>query len=282
MLRPFLLPLLALCCSGLDAGTATASGEPPAAGSVETLSSMFPPPPSCERVEAVDGSYAAYLRNLPLEPRGSVVHDFEGNVVDWGHALGAVLDIDLIKTNRHADLQQCADLAVRLWGEHSWQVGAADRLAFSLQNGQSLSWIDWRRGTRGIVTGNRHVFARTAKPDATHANFRAYLGYVMAWLGSAGIKAHAATVSEDGLRPGDLFVQNSTGAIGHVTILADICERAGERRYLVVQSYMPAQDGHVVLPAAGEGEGAWFTLDGLRAHQARFGPGVFRRFDCPQ
>jgi len=270
------------------------------AARADTVEQRFAAPARCRRVTLAAGSYGDYLRRLPLKPEGSKVHDHSGQVVQWGSALGAVLDVDLIKTSRWSDLQQCADLALRLWAEYRWSKKTADTLTFTLQNGQSLSWNSWRSGIRGRVIANRHRFFRTAKPDASYRNFRAYLGYVMTWLGSAGLKAYAAPVKEADLAVGDLYVQNQTGAIGHASIIVDLCEKGTEKGteapergaevreikgakagtevlFLVAQSYMPAQEGQVMLPAAGEGEGAWFTLEGLKRHQQHFGDGVFRR-----
>jgi len=189
--------------------------------------------------------------------------------------------MDLVGGKSGADLQQCADVAVRLYAEYRWAAGTANGLKMPLQNGQHIAWRDWRRGIRGKVVGSRHRFTRRAAADASYSTFRGYLAYVMNWLGSAGIKQGARAVGRADVKAGDLYVQNSTGSIGHVSVMLDQCvldTRKGHRRlYLVAEGFMPAQDTHVMLPSRGEGLGAWFTLDGLAAHHARFGPGVFRR-----
>lgn len=243
----------------------------------DDLERRFAEPPRCRRVDSASGSYAAFLRTLPLKTHGTPVRDYNGNVVHWGRDLGAVLDIDLVGAESGADLQQCADVAVRLFAEYHWRSDTADQLDMPLQNGQRVRWRDWRQGTRGKVVGNRHRFSRAANADDSYATFRGYLAYVMNWLGSAGVKRSAKAIDEADVGAGDLYVQNSTGNIGHVSVILDRCDTDSGSLYLVGEGFMPAQDAHVMLPSPGEGVGAWFTLDGLRAHHAGFGSGVFRR-----
>ena len=252
--------------------------RPNIAADGKDLLHRFAEPPGCRRVSVKDASYAAYLRKLALKPHGTKVRDYSGDVVHWGRELGAVVDMDLVGSKSGADLQQCADVGVRLFAEYHWKAKTADTVVMPLQNGQRISWRDWRRGTRGKVVGNRHRFTRDARADASYATFRGYLAYVMNWLGSAGVKRGAKKVAEGDVQAGDLYVQNSTGAIGHVSVILDRCESDSGSLYLVGEGYMPAQDTHVMLPSPGEGIGAWFTLEGLRKHHAGFGSGVFRRF----
>ncbi|TFG60977.1 MAG: hypothetical protein E4H36_11175, partial [Spirochaetales bacterium] len=83
-------------------------------------------------------------------------------------------------------------------------------------------------------------------------------------------------------RPGDMFVQNETGGIGHVSMIVDACENgAGQELFLVGFSYMPAQEFHIEKAGDEYGTGGWFTLEGYRKFLGDFydyGSPRMRRF----
>jgi hypothetical protein len=62
------------------------------------------------------------------------------------------------------------------------------------------------------------------------------------------------------IRPGDVFIKG--GFPGHAVLVADVVENeSGEKRFLLMQSYMPAQEIHVLKnPAATDGS-PWYGTD---------------------
>jgi hypothetical protein len=69
---------------------------------------------------------------------------------------------------------------------------------------------------------------------------------VFTYAGSASLAAELVAVADPAeIRPGDVFIQG--GFPGHAVLVTDVAEdSAGERILLLLQSYMPAQDIHVL------------------------------------
>ena len=62
------------------------------------------------------------------------------------------------------------------------------------------------------------------------------------------------------LAAGDLFIKG--GFPGHAVLVADVVENraTGERRFLLVQSFMPAQEMHVLKNPADADGSPWYPL----------------------
>src|SRR5688572_1539054 len=89
---------LALATALAAAGAAAASDAPvrpwPTTGSVGSVESRFAPPAGFRRVAAAPGSFAAFLRALPLRPAGAPVRLHDGRLKRNQAVHAAVVDID--------------------------------------------------------------------------------------------------------------------------------------------------------------------------------------------
>jgi hypothetical protein len=227
----------------------------PIAAAGATLAERIPPPDGFVRAPAVPGSWAEWLRALPLEPAGSPVLLFDGRPKARQDVQAAVLDIDL----GGKDLQQCADAIMRLRAEWQLATGRAETIAFNYTDGGRVPFSRWARGERPSETGR--TWHRGARPDAGYDSFRRYLEQVMIYAGTASLAAEMKPVPAEKLETGDVFVHG--GFPGHAMLVIDTATNpaTGERRFLLAQSYMPAQDIHVVKnPAAADGS-PWYGLD---------------------
>lgn len=226
---------------------------PFAASSTRSLEDSFPPPPGFSRVPAQPGSFAAWLRRLPLRPPGTPVRAFDGSLILAGDdpRLSAVVAID----TGHQDLQQCADSILRLHAEWSWSTGRAATLGYRFTSGHLSRWRDWADGLRPRVEGSAVRFRPEAPRDASRASFRAWLDSVFTYAGTLSLERDLLKPRPGELQPGDLFVAG--GSPGHAVVLLDIAARPdGARVALVGQGFTPAQDLHVLRSP----EGPWFPL----------------------
>ena len=134
-----------------------------------------------------------------------------------------------------------------------WAGGRKDELAFRFTSGHLSRWSDWAAGKRPRVAGSKVTFVQSAPADEGRASFRAWLDSVFMYAGTLSLQRDLAAVAPDArIEAGDVFVHG--GSPGHAMIVADVVERAGtgERMFLLVQGFMPAQDAHVVVnPEAG-------------------------------
>lgn len=203
----------------------------------DTLATRIPPPAGFKRIAAEEGSWGHWLRALPLKPPGAPVLTHTG-APKWRQDVhAAVIDIDVGKR----DLQQCADAIMRLRAE--W-LYASDR-----QSEIGFNYTD----------GKRRAYARSAR-DKSYAGFRKYMDQVFAYAGTYSLERELKAASVSDLAIGDVFIKG--GFPGHAILVADVAvNAAGEKRFLLVQSYMPAQEIHVLKnPAATDGS-PWYPAD---------------------
>lgn len=252
--------LLVLGC-GLGPGQA---GPPTAAIAPEgnTIAKRFAAPAGFTRIPVKEGSFAAYLRHLPLRPAGSAVRLHNGQPKGRQDVQAAVVDLSV----GTRDLQQCADAVMRLRAEHLYRCGRQDAIAFSFTNGFRAEWKRWRRGERIRVDGNRCSWTTGAAADSSHDQLLRFLDKVFTYAGSLSLERDLRTSAPPPSGPhdlqiGDMFIQG--GSPGHAMIVVDAARSTdGRTAMLLAQSYMPAQEVHVVRNLRHPELGAWFILEG--------------------
>jgi hypothetical protein len=226
------LPLLAVLW--LCAAPAAFAGVPEYAwqyaSDAETLAQRIAPPPGFARTPVDEGSWAAWLRGLPMKPANAPVLIYTG-AQKWRQDMhAAVVDIDVGKRN----LQQCADAIMRLRGEWLFAAGRKADIRFNDTEGKPLRFA--------------------ARRDSGYQSFRKYMDHVFAYAGTYSLERELKPVPPADIAIGDVFIKG--GFPGHAVLVADMAEnpQTGEKRFLLLQSYMPAQQMHVLKsPASGDG-----------------------------
>ena len=197
------------------------------------------------RLEPVDG-FALYLRNLALLPNNSV-HLFNGQKKRNQSAQYRVIDLSV----GDKDLQQCADALIRLRAEYLWSVDRFKEIRFRFTSGDPSSYLQWSRGYRPRINGNQVKFRKVATPAHSRAAFMQYLENLFTYAGTISLALDSTKVTGTPVA-GDFFLES--GSPGHAVMILDSVEnKEGHRLYLLGQSYMPAQQFHV-LKNPGRGE----------------------------
>lgn len=204
-----------------------------------SLEARVPTPTGAERIPVTADSFGAWLRHLPMLAPEQLVHLFDGSLKSRQDVHFAVVDLDVA----HRDLQQCADAVMRLWAEYLFATGQPDRIRFFPEPGKKrvIAWGGGRRRTGWAI----------------------YLTKLFADAGSASLQAQMRR-AQGPVQPGDVLIQG--GYPGHAVIVLDVAARSGGERYLLIgQSYMPAQQFHVVKNLDDSAISPWFKesdLDG--------------------
>jgi hypothetical protein len=210
---------------------------PSALAGGDELSARIAPPAGAARVPVAAGSFGDWLRHLPLRPRNSPVLLFDGTRKPRQDVHQAVVDIDVGRR----DLQQCADAVMRLRAEYLFAAGRFDEIVFHPQPGSART-IAWTGGAR------RDGWDR-------------FLMRLFAAAGSASLDAELPRASDAPL-PGDVLIQG--GYPGHAVLILDVAEDPGGRRYLLLgQSYMPAQQIHVLKNLGDSRLSPWYDAAAL-------------------
>jgi hypothetical protein len=243
-----------------------------------TIESAIPPPAGFVRASAEPGSFGAWLRRLPLQSAGAKVMLFDGREKARQDVHLAVLDID---TGRK-DLQQCADAVMRLRAEFLFSAKRFADIHFRFTSGDTASYTNWIAGYRPVVNGNKVRWERKKDRDTTYAGFRSYLDTVFTYAGSSSLSRELESVADiRGVRAGDVFIRG--GFPGHAVLVVDAAEnrQTGERVFLIVQSYMPAQDIHVLKNPADPALSPWYRPPAgpaLKTPEWEFSAGELKRF----
>lgn len=224
------------------------------ASSGGTLETAIPPPPGFARVAAESGSFGAWLRGLPVKPAGAPVLLFNGTEKPRQDVHVAVVAID----TGTRDLQQCADAIMRLRAEWLFAAERIDDIAFNFTEGARVPFSRWAKGERPNPSGK--VWKKSASPDSGYSSFRKYMDSVFAYAGTASLEKELNSASAADLQIGDVFIKG--GFPGHAVLVADLAQHAvtKAKRFLLIQSFMPAQEMHVLKnPANGDGS-PWYAV----------------------
>ena len=237
-----------------------------------------PTPKNYSRVAAATNSYGAWLRSLPLLASNAKVMLFDGREKSYQAGAYRVLNIDI----GTRDLQQCADAIMRLKAEYHYAQKEYSKIHFNYTSGTKVSFDDWSKGKKPIVSGNKVSFsAPIGKEDRSYTNFKKYLQNIYTFAGTASLEKELQKVgSIKDIQIGDVFIKG--GFPGHAVIVIDVAESAkGEKIFLLAQSYMPAQSIHILKNPNQPNLSPWYSLaDGEELHTPEwtFGANTLHRF----
>lgn len=234
-----------------------AGGEPAAR---EQLAAAIPPPPGARRVQLPEASFGAWLRGLPLLPASAPVLLYSGETKPNQSAHHRVVDIDV----GDRDLQQCADAVMRMRVEYQWAADRRKAIAFQLTDGTPWDFPSYLAGTRLKLVGKKAQLSPGSPRPATRETLRGYLRTLFTYAGTASIARELPRRELAALTAGDVLVQG--GFPGHAVLVLDLAEDdRGTRYFLLGQSYMPAQQFHVLKNPSDAALSPWYRADTLAA-----------------
>ncbi len=220
----------------------------------QSLHSRIGVPAGFKRVLVKQGSFGEWLRFLPLLKGKPDVHLYNGKLKGNQDAHAAIVDIDPGKT----DLQQCADAVMRMRAEYLYSVKRYDDIHFRFTSGDDAPYTKWTDGYRPVIKGNKVSWVKKAGKDESYTCFRQYLDIVFTYAGTLSLSKELKKVSVDEMQPGDVFILG--GSPGHAVLVVDMAEndRTGEKLFLIQQSYMPAQEIHLLRNPGDAALSPWY------------------------
>ncbi len=195
--------------------------------------SSIPLPEGYTRIAGAEGSFTGWLRSLALK-KDKTVYLYDGSEKGNQSAQFAVLDISVGNKN----LQQCADAVMRLRAEYLFSIGRYSSISFTDNEG-------------GVYKFNEPF---------TKDHLLQYLERVFGMCGSASLSKQLKQVKMNDMQPGDVLIKG--GFPGHAVIVMDMAQNdKGQKIYLLAQSYMPAQDIHILKNPNNEDLSPWYQLN---------------------
>lgn len=233
------------------------------------------------RVEVNKDSFAYYLRKLELKPHDSKVLYYNGEIKENYGTYVAVVNQDIGTKN----LQQCADAIMRLRGEYLFQRGNYEGIHFNLTNGFRVDYSKWIEGYRVDVNGNETYWVKKKQPSNLYEDFRNYMEFIFTYAGTLSLSKELDSVNLREMQIGDVLIQG--GSPGHAVIIVDMAvnEETGDKIYMLAQSYMPAQDIHILSNPNNKNLSPWYVLnemDGIITPEWSFTENDLKRFPALQ
>jgi len=222
-----------------------------------TIGTRFPEPVGFQRAAVDPLSFEHYLRHLPLKPHGAPVRFYNGELKFTQALHAAVIDVSVGEKN----LQQCADAVMRLRAEYLYAQKRYNEIHFNFVNGFRADYATWAQGKRIRVNGNTASWYNATNPSYERAAFMKYLEMVFSYAGTLSLAKEMKPVSVADMKIGDVFIQG--GSPGHAVIVLDVAvdPSTGRKAFLLAQSFMPAQDIHVLVNPENRGFSPWFTIE---------------------
>jgi hypothetical protein len=194
----------------------------------------IPIPAGFTRTSVAKYSFGEWLRTVSLK-KSKTVYLYNGLPKSNQTAQFAVLNISVTKK----DLQQCADAIMRLRAEYLYSQKRYKEIVFQDNNNR------------------RFIFG----PDKDRQRFDHYLEKVFSYCGTASLEKQLNPVNHaEEVQIGDVLIQG--GFPGHAMLIVDMAtNNRGERIYMLAQSFMPAQDIHIVVNPASKNISPWYRLN---------------------
>lgn len=200
------------------------------------------PPAGFLRSPVTPGSFSEYLRCLPLKQENNIVYLYNGQPKTNQAAQFAVVDMDV----GDRDLQQCADAVIRLRAEYLYQNARYDEIRFTFARDREYRhYTDYCRG------------------DYSRGKFRSYLNWIFAYANTTSLAGELEPVTDTtDVQTGDVFIQTGR-PYGHAVIVVDLARhpKTGQKVFLLAQSFMPAQQIHVLKNPGSPDLNPWYPVD---------------------
>ncbi len=220
----------------------------------KTIESRFATPTGFTRKPCSEGSFAVYVRSLPLKPDGDPVYFYNGEE-KRSNKHAAIIDM----TVGDRDLQQCADAIMRVRAEYFFYRKEYDSISFHFVNGFDATYKKWAEGQRIGVNGNKTYWYGNLESDYSYDTFMKYLIMVYSYAGTASFEKELKPKPLKKMEVGDVLIQG--GSPGHAMLVVDVAENEkGEKAFMLAQSYMPAQSFHIVRNGWSSGISPWYLI----------------------
>ena len=187
-------------------------------------------PNGYERITLHAESFGSFLRKQPLK-KETTVYLYNGQPKYNQTAQYAVLDVTVGKR----DLQQCADAVMRLRAEYLKLQQRS--ICFADNAGKKYCWENYK--SRG---------------------WQSYLETVFGMCGTLSLEKELKPKTWDRLTVGDVLIKG--GSPGHAVLIMDVAKhrQTGDLIFLLAQSYMPAQDIHILQNKTEKSLSPWYRV----------------------
>ncbi len=225
----------------------------------EALINVVKTPAGFKRTNAQKNSFAAWLQHLPIKTNDNTVYLYDGNKKRNQNAQFKVVNIDV----GDKDLQQCADAVMRLRAEYLYATNQQAKIKFNYTNGVSIPFSKWSSGHFPKLQGNKVVWV-AAQNNTSYSSFKKYINNIFTYAGTSSLSKELQSIELKDIQIGDVFIYG--GFPGHAVIVVDVAinTTTGDKCFMIAQSYMPAQNIHVLKNPTNADLSPWYSVSACK------------------
>ncbi|OFX61304.1 MAG: hypothetical protein A2046_15690 [Bacteroidetes bacterium GWA2_30_7] len=198
-------------------------------------------PEGYTRVKNQSASIGEYFQNLDLKTDNNTVYLYNGQKKYNQSAQYTVIKMDIGKK----DLQQCADAVMRLRAEYLYKTKQYDKIHFNfLSDKKPRYYNDYCKG------------------DYSYSKFFKYMEYIFSYANTGSLLDELQKVTSFyDIQTGDVLIQKGN-PYGHAVTVIDVAKNEkAEKIYLLAQSYMPAQETHILVNPNDNKLSPWYNAN---------------------
>lgn len=234
-------------------------------------------PAGYKRISTDKTSFQSWLNHLPINLIDNKVYLFNKEEKYNQQAQYKVLDIDV----GNKDLQQCADAVMRLRAEYLYATNQFEKIHFNYTNGVNIPFNKWSSGFYPSLKGNKVVWISSSN-NKSYESFKKYMNNIFMYAGTSSLEKEMKSIALKDIEAGDVFIKG--GFPGHAVIVLDVVvnNETNNKCFLIAQSYMPAQNIHVLNNPNNDNLSPWYSIkeciNVIETPEWTFYPNQLKRF----
>ena len=237
-----------------------------------TIVATFIPPRSYERASVLAGTFARWLRHLPLR--------FSQGHLASAPAYAGVIDIDL---DGSGPAGGSIEAIVRLRAEYLLANDEPELIRFNAGSGK---WLYWLPPASAATWSASSPTSRPAGGETTYAAFRRYLSDVSRQMTVSSFTKSLVQVADlHQVRIGDVYVRAAGDACAAIVVDSVLRPSDGHRVFLLAQATKGGTEMVLLLNSGRSELGPWFEADSnepIVTAMGSFNRDMLRRFRTDQ
>ncbi|MBQ8165008.1 MAG: hypothetical protein IJZ94_04255 [Clostridia bacterium] len=271
-----------------DSSNDGSTQESPAETDENTIATRFSVPEGYIRVDVEAGSFAEYIRNYTLKPKGSIAYYYDDETGSYFENKEASTVGVFELPNQLNRWMQCADSVIMLYAEYLYSQQKYSEISFTFANGFECDWLTYSQGNR--FNSSNSTWELKADPDDSYESFQKYLDLVYQYANTDSLaRDMSSSPAMQDISIGDAFVvgvsqlQAVAAAVapgidikyGHAIFVADVAVNptTGECIFMLAEGNTPATD-ITIIENPDTSMGVWFKFNEVGSFVKNENPGI--------
>jgi len=222
--------------------------------------------------------FMAWITNMPLKPANHPVVKWDTQLEMGPDSTSGVIDLGITSKN-----QRDPDVAIQLVIEFLRVANQLENFPILIGATDTVSYAKWLSGKYASDGRGNLIYKEGETRESNEKEYYRFLEFVMGRINNETLLYNLTPVDEKDVAPGCLYVQHNPDdpdAIGHTAIIFDVAVKKTDESDILLIPGWGGETAHNIyiarpLPVSAA---KWFTVDDLKKHLDKYGPGKFYKF----